>query len=73
MSTYKNKIKKYQKWCSKYGYNSKSIQVLLWFFNRYGKVLRVDNKYYIVHKKNKYVPEELINIFKNNNGGKNGK
>jgi len=36
-------------------------------------VLRIDNKYYIVHKKNKYVPEELINIFKNNNGGKNGK
>lgn len=62
---FKKQIKKYQSWCIKYGYNSKSMFTLLWFFNQYKKAMKIDVEYYIIYKDKKYNVKELIGIFKN--------
>ena len=50
----------------KYGYNSKDVITLLWFFNQHKKAVKINVEYYIIYKSKKYNSKELIAIFKNN-------
>ena len=63
---FKNQIKKYQSWCTKYGYDSRDPISLLWFFNHKNHAIRIDIKYYIIFKNEKYNILDVIDIFKNN-------
>ena len=63
---FNNQIKKYQSWCKKYGYDSRDTMTLLWFFNQKKHAIRVDIKYYIIYKHEKYDVLDLIDIFRDN-------
>ena len=41
---FKIAIRKYQSWCTKYGYDSRDTMTLLWFFNQKKHAVRIDIK-----------------------------
>lgn len=66
---FKTEIKKYQAWCTRYGYKSSDTLTLLWYFNQSKKAYRNNGGYYIKFRQKDYQANELIDLFKLENGG----
>jgi len=63
---FKKQIARYQKWCAKYGYDSRDPKTLLWFYNRKKHATKIDIRYYIIDRGRQYDVFDVIDIFKNN-------